>query len=49
MDALFPSAEDMSALSQIVLVFVGYGLGLSGCIWLLGYLVAFVIHVVKEV
>lgn len=49
MDALFPDAQTMEALSQVVLVFVGFGLGLSGCVWLLGYLVAFVIHIVKEV
>lgn len=49
MDALFPSPDDMAAFNEVFATFVGFGLGFAGCVSVLGYLVAFVIRVFKEV
>lgn len=49
MDALFPSAEDMAAFNEIFAAFTGYGLGIAGCVSVLGYLISFIVGIFKEV
>lgn len=43
-DALFPVADDMTALCGMFATFVVWGIGLSVVFWTLGYLVWFIIQ-----
>lgn len=46
-DALFPVAADMASLGGYVAVWVAWGIGLSVVFWTLGYLVWFIIQILR--
>lgn len=46
-DLLFPSLQAMVDCTEFFLTFVAWGIGLSACVWMLGYLVWFVIQFVR--
>lgn len=46
-DALFPIAEDMSTMVDMVGAFVVYGAGLAIVFWTIGYVVWFIIEFLR--
>jgi hypothetical protein len=44
---LFPTAEEMAALSEYVAPFVAYGIGLCVVFWIIGYVIWFIIEFIR--
>lgn len=44
---MFPTAEEMQALTEFVPTFVAFGMGLGVVVWAIGYVVWFIIDFVR--